>query len=130
MRRHRRRHEFFPLGAGAVPRPRPAPGRADRWRKIFPWGTRRVKFLLNHKKRATHRVALFAVNSLTKKLPAVTSAATAATITTASTTAAAEVIALRHRLGFVDRPPASVQLRNVQAVDGPLTLPFRAHARR
>src|ERR687892_950667 len=80
------------------------------------------------KKRATGWVALFAVNSVTKKLPAITSAATiAVAATTTAISTAAEVIALRHRLGFVNCQRAPVQLCAVQGLDGFLGLAAGAH---
>jgi hypothetical protein len=73
----------------------------------------------------------FAVNSITKKLPAVTSTTTVA-VTAAATTApiapaTTEVVTLRHRLGFVDGQRAPVQLRAIQAIDGFLRLTAGAH---
>src|SRR5581483_5846125 len=57
-----------------------------------------------------------------EKLPAVAAAAVAV-----AAAAAAEVIALRHRLGFVDGQGAPVELRAVQAVDRLLRLAAGAH---
>src|SRR5688572_7442809 len=76
------------------------------------------------KKRATDEVALFAVNSERKNLPAVTTA-TAAAIAAAATVT--EVVAFRHRLGFIDGQRAPVQLCAVQGLDGFLGLAARAH---
>src|SRR5687768_12878923 len=77
------------------------------------------------KTRATVEVALFAVNSARENLAAVTTATTATAI--AAATALTEVVAFRHRLGFIDGQGAPVQLSAVQGLDGFLGLAARAH---
>ncbi len=64
----------------------------------------------------------FALNSVRKKLPAVTSAAATSAgpiaATASATAAAAEVITFGHRLGFVDGQRAPIELRAIKGLNG------------